>query len=210
VDDPRRLRLVPAPALGAQTVEPAVVDEAPPLESRSDDELMLLARGGLDVAFDVVVRRHQARALRVAARYLGRIALAPDAVQNTFLELYRALPGYRPLGRFPAYLYRVLVNQCRIARRSARVELRALDRVLADSSEVDTRAQDQIILREQRRELERALGTLSEKLLAVVLLRFSAGLSLDEIADALNVPLGTVKRRLFDALRKLHDALEEP
>jgi RNA polymerase sigma-70 factor (ECF subfamily) len=192
------------------SAQPAVADEAPPLESRTDDELMLLARGGLDAAFDAIVRRHQARALRVAARYLGRIALAPDAVQNTFLEIYRSLPGYRPLGRFPAYLYRILVNQCRIAHRSARVEMRALDRVLAGSSEVDTRAHDEILLREQRRELERALGALSEKLRAVVLLRFSAGLSMGEIADALDVPLGTVKRRLFDALQKLHDALEEP
>jgi RNA polymerase sigma-70 factor (ECF subfamily) len=209
VDDPRRLRLVPPPATAAapSSAEP---EHATPLEARQDDELMLLARGGLDAAFDALVRRHQARALRVAARFLGRGALAPDAVQNTFLEIYRALASYRPHGRFPAYLYRVLVNQCRIAQRSARVETRALDRVLTEENDVDASAEERILAREQRRQLERAVSRLSEKLRAVVLLRYSAGLSLDEIGDSLEIPLGTVKRRLFDALGKLEAAMEEP
>jgi RNA polymerase sigma-70 factor, ECF subfamily len=209
VDDPRKLRLVPPPATAAAPggAEP---EHAPPLEARQDDELMLLARGGLGAAFDALVRRHQARALRVAARFLGRGALAPDAVQNTFLEVYRGLTNYRPLGRFPAYLYRVLVNQCRIAQRSARVEMRALDRLLTEGNDMDGPAEEQILAREQRRELDRAIARLSEKLRAVVLLRYSAGLSLDEIADSLEIPLGTVKRRLFDALAKLEVAMEEP
>jgi RNA polymerase sigma-70 factor (ECF subfamily) len=208
VDDPRKLRLVPPPANDAVpgSAEP---ENTPPLEARQDDELMLLARGGLEAAFDTLVRRHQARALRVAARFLGRGALAPDAVQNAFLEIYRGLTTYRPLGRFPAYLYRVLVNQCRIAQRSGRVEMRALDRLLMEESDVAVHAEEQILAREQRRELDRALARLSERLRAVVLLRYSAGLSLDEIADSLEIPLGTVKRRLFDALAKLEAAMEE-
>jgi RNA polymerase sigma-70 factor (ECF subfamily) len=69
------------------------------------------------------------------------------------------------------------------------------------------------IARESRsswREVEAALGRLSEKLRAVVVLRHSAGLSYDEIAETLDLPLGTVKRRLFDAMEKMRRMLEEP
>jgi len=58
---------------------------------RSDDELMLLARGGSSPAFDALVRRHQLRVLSVARRLLGQAWLASDVAQNTFLEVYRAL-----------------------------------------------------------------------------------------------------------------------
>src|SRR5947208_14184020 len=86
--------------------------------TRSDDDLMLLARGGMMDAFDELVRRHQGRVLRVAARRLARRELAPDVAQNAFLDLYRALPRYQPRGRFEAYLFRAVVNQCRMAERA--------------------------------------------------------------------------------------------
>jgi RNA polymerase sigma-70 factor (ECF subfamily) len=169
---------------------------------------MLLSRGGLEAAFDVLVRRHQAKALKVAARCLGGNVFAPDAVQNCFVEIYRSLPSYGARGRFSAYLYRVLLNQCRMLKRSARIDARALERVLAESSNCPSLDENQILARERQRELEQALSCLSEKLREVVVLRYSADLSYDEIALALAVPLGTVKRRLFDALRRLQDSME--
>jgi RNA polymerase sigma-70 factor (ECF subfamily) len=63
-------------------------------------------------------------------------------------------------------------------------------------------------LRERFRDVQVALGGLSEKLRAVVLLRYSADLGYDEIADTLEIPVGTVKRRLFDAMTKLREAVE--
>src|SRR5688572_31952924 len=92
----------------------------------SDDELMVLARGGLATAFDALVRRHQARALRVASRLLGSSAVAPDVVQNAFIEVYRALSRYQARGHFSAYFYRILLNQCRMLQRSQRPKSRAL------------------------------------------------------------------------------------
>ena len=59
--------------------------------SRSDDELMLLARGGIMEAFDELVRRHQVRVLRVAARRLADREMAPDIAQCAFLDLYLAV-----------------------------------------------------------------------------------------------------------------------
>jgi RNA polymerase sigma-70 factor, ECF subfamily len=187
---------------------PMAEAEGPPHDRRTDDELMLLARGGVEEAFDVLVRRHQARVLRMAGRLLGRGALAPDVAQNAFLEIYRGLDRYQPQGKFSAYLFRVLLNQCRTAARSARRAGVLVGDLPATSG--DRSGESLILAREREREVEAALRRLSEKLRTVVVLRHSAGLSYDEIAETLDLPLGTVKRRLFDAMEKLRRMLEDP
>ena len=194
----RRISLVPTPPTTAGPDG---------LEGRSDDELMLLARGGLESAFSTLIRRHQARTLRLAVRYLGRDSVAADVAQDTFVEIFKALPHYRAQGKFSAYLYRVLLNRCHMTWRSSRAERRALEFVGEETAELP---ELELLLRERHRDLRVALGQLSEKLRSVVLLRYSAGLSYDEIAETLEIPIGTVKRRLFDAMTKLRDGLEGP
>lgn len=174
------------------------------LGATSDDELMLLAAGGSERAFDALVRRHQSRVLRLAYRYLGDNALAADVAQNTFVVLLRSTAEYRPSGRFCAYLYRILLNQCRTARRSKVNRLRALIEMRDFSS-----SPQYTMPRERPRDLEAALGELSEKLREVVVLRFCAEQSYEEISETLDLPTGTVKRRVFDAMAKLRARLEE-
>ncbi|HEY6724621.1 MAG TPA: sigma-70 family RNA polymerase sigma factor [Polyangiaceae bacterium] len=190
---------------------PAPAERAPRLvehhhlEGRSDDELMLLARSGLDGAFDALIRRHQRPVLRVAVRYLGEAALSADVAQNTFVALLRALPDYRAHGQFKAFLYRILLNQCRMARRSERSFQRALDQ----ASNATAAGAHEVSLHEHRRDVEQALLRLSDKLREVVVLRFGADFNYDEIGETLGIPTGTVKRRLFSAKAKLREMLEE-
>jgi RNA polymerase sigma-70 factor, ECF subfamily len=203
VDDGPKIRAVAADANASA---------AQPLCERDDDELMLLARGGLKEAFDELVRRHQARALRIAARYLGGapLLLAQDVTQNAFISVYQALPHYQPRGQFSAYLHRTLLNQCRMAQRRARVESHALEQEQVASATQDCPTSEmEILSREMHQHLEAAVGRLGHKLREVVVLRFGAGLRYDEIAETLGIPLGTVKRRLFDALGTLHRAMEK-
>lgn len=180
-----------------------------PLGERDDDELMLLSRGGHAGAFDVVVRRHQRRALAVAARYLGDPSAASDAAQNAFLAIYRDRERYQARGAFASYLYRVLLNQCRMAGRAGRAEARmaaaaALEPIAASEANAEAR----ILAGERERDLLRALDRLSARLRVVVILRYSADLSYGEIAATLDLPLGTVKRRLFDGLARLRQLME--
>ncbi len=175
---------------------------------RTDDDLMRLARGGVRDAFDELVRRHQRRLLRAARQYTGQTALAQDIVQSTFLEVHRSLHRYEPRGNLPAYFHRILVNQFRMARRQLRRQEREpAEPVLAAEPQLPS---DVVLANERRRELHAALSKLSEKLRLVVVLRFGADLSYDEIAQALDLPLGTVKRRLFDGLDALRKLVPTP
>ena len=174
------------------------------VEATNDDELMALAGSGSERAFAALVRRHQARVLRLAYRYLGDSALAADVAQNTFVVLFRTTAEYRPSGRFCSYLYRLLLNQCRTARRSKVNRLRVLIE-MRDSRLIP----EYTLPRERPRDLEAALGELSEKLREVVVLRFCAEQSYEEISETLDLPTGTVKRRVFDAMAKLRARLEE-
>jgi RNA polymerase sigma-70 factor (ECF subfamily) len=168
------------------------------LANSTDDELVALAVADTLGALDTLVRRHQARVLRIASRYLSDTTLVEDVAQCAFLELLRSYDRYERRGRFSSYLYRIVINQCRMAGRKER----AARRQCAPTS--IERAQESSLPNES---LQRALSQLSEKLRSVVVLRYAADLDLAEIAETLDVPIGTVKRRLFDAMAKLRELM---
>lgn len=172
---------------------------------RSDDELMLLVRGGRHQAFDTLVSRHQTRMLRVAYRFLRDSHAAADAVQNTFVEVFVGVASYKPQGKLRSYLYRLLLNQCRRVYRRSRVEQRVHSMLPPE-----TMTSDELVARERQHAVECALSRLPPKQRNVLLMRYTAELGYQEIADALDIPLGTVKSRIFEATARLRDLLEEP
>jgi len=176
--------------------------------TRDDDEWILLARSGRPGAFDELVKRHQATVLAVAYRYLGQRDAAKDVAQNTFVEVYRRMADYRPQGRFRAYLHRILLNQCRMAVRSRGIRRRFQDRLEREEEDAAALPDEEILRRERQRQVERALLKLSDKLRAVVVLHFSGELSHADIAEALDIKVGTVKSRLSAALVRLREELE--
>ncbi len=181
-------------------------DEQSALGSRDDDELMRLAKAGVDAAFDVLVRRHQARVLRLCARGIGDTALARDVAQATFVELHRCLARYEPRNCFRAYLARIAINCCAMTGRAQQAQRRRDER--ATMAEPNPPPDDLMIAKDRLRDLDAALATLSEKLRTVVVMRYAGELSLEEIAIALELPIGTVKSRLFAGLEKMRTALE--
>jgi len=179
------------------------------LQDRDEDALMLLTRAGALGAFDEIVRRHQSRALRIAGKYLGDRTLAADAAQNTFVELYRAVPRYVPQGRFQPFMVRILINQCRMLLRSQKYEARAREVTQSEPTTLEPPSIDRMLAEERRRSVERALSRLSGKLREVVTLRYTAELSYQEIADVLEVPLGTVKSRMHLAMQHLKERMDD-
>lgn len=181
--------------------------DPPPLAELDDDRLMQLARDGRREAFHVLVRRHQDRAVAFGTRYLGQRATARDAAQESFLELFLSLPRYEARGRFVAYWHQILLNQCRMSARARDTASAATARLVTVPPGPAPLAEEALIASQEQRDVERALQGLSEKLRVVVALRFGGGLSLQEIADTLALPVGTVKSRLFSGLAALRQTL---
>ena len=174
-----------------------------------DDELMVRARDGSDVAFEALVRRHQEFALAVAYKYLGNESAARDAAQAAFVEVFRKTARYRAQGKFRGYFYRVVLNQCRMQSRRKRYQSALQEASRAQAATSATRGQHELHSLEQQELVDTLLRRLPTRLKTVVILRYAGGLSLAEIAENLKIPVGTVKSRLFTGIDRMRRILEE-
>jgi len=128
--------------------------------------------------------------------------LAEDATQEALVRAWRDLPTLRDAERFDAWLYRLIVRACADAgrhRRRWRAEVTLLHSEPAESDRASELA--------DRDQLERGLNRLTDAQRTILAMNFFVGLSPSEIADALDIPLGTVKSRLHYALEALRAAL---
>lgn len=163
-----------------------------------DEELLQRANDGDPGAFEALYRRYRDRVHRLAWRFTGNPQDALDVVQETFLYLLKKLPGLRLTASMTTFLYPVVKHlSLNLRRRRGCIE--------ADE-EILTAIPDPSGQPTPRAELAAALAGLSQEQREVVLMRFVDDMSLDEIAEALEVPTGTVKSRLHRALDTLrHD-----
>jgi RNA polymerase sigma-70 factor (ECF subfamily) len=166
--------------------------------SRSDVELVAAINGGDAAAFEVLYRRHRDWVVGLAVRLTGDGDAALDVLQETFLYVLRKFPGFRLTANFKTFLYPAVRNLSIAARRKASryqatdTELDQLDQAAAPPAS-GTAGDD----------LQFVLAALPEEQREVLLLRFVDGLSLAEVAGAMDIPLGTVKSRLHNALQTL-------
>lgn len=169
-----------------------------------DRTLVVLAQGGDQDAFDALVRATGARCVGIAYRILRDLHLAEDAVQAAYVAAWRDLPSLREPDRFEAWLHRLLTRACYAEARRTR-RFTANIRVLPVEP-ADTR--DAVLSFHDRDQLERAMARISLDQRAVLVFYHYAGLSLPEIAELLEIPLGTVKSRLHYATLAMRAALE--
>ena len=168
-------------------------------------ELVVRARGGDRDAFSELASRTIGRLTAVARMILRDEFSAQDAVQETYIEAWRSLPGLREPDRFEAWLRRLLVRSCfRAVRRVKRADAREIRLTPTDEPPVAGGERD-LQLRDQ---LERGLARLSPEQRAVVVLVYYVDLPLADAALALGIPVGTTKSRLNRATQALRAALE--
>src|SRR5262245_10513324 len=170
-------------------------------DSRSDQQLIAAINAGDAAAFESLYYRHRDWVVNLAFRFTGSEDLALDVLQETFLYLLRKFPGFQLTANLKTFLYPAIKNLSIAARRKAgryqstEAEQQHLEQTPAASASPD-----------QSSDLVAALANLSDDHREVLLLRYVDGLSLAEIAEATDVPLGTVKSRLHHALDALrHD-----
>ncbi|MBN2131879.1 MAG: RNA polymerase sigma factor [Sedimentisphaerales bacterium] len=163
----------------------------------SDEELIERANGGQAEAFERLYHRHRDWVYHLAWRFTGNPQDALDVVQETFVYLLKKFPGFRLTASMTTFLYPVVKHLSLNVRR--RRAARPLDEVAFDEIPAPEPPES------SRAELAAAMASLSSEQREVVLMRFVDGMSLEEIAASLDIPLGTAKSRLHNALRKLRD-----
>ncbi|HJQ33447.1 MAG TPA: sigma-70 family RNA polymerase sigma factor [Pyrinomonadaceae bacterium] len=181
----------------------------------TDEQLVERALAGDGDAFGEVVRRWERKIYALAYGITGSVEEARDAAQETFISAYRNLQGFRGEAKVSSWLHRIAVNQCISRQRRARVRAEtgiedeekapALRLVAKGALGSPAHAAES----KQRAEaVRRAVAALPRELREVVLLKEFEELTFQEIADALGIPLSTVKGRLYTALRQLRLRLE--
>ena len=168
-------------------------------------ELVVRARGGDRDAFSELVARSIGRLTAVARMILRDEYAAQDAVQDACIEAWRSLPGLREPDKFESWMRRLLVRACfQNVRRTKRVQ--ALEIELTPDHEPATAGLERHL--DIHDELERGLARLSAELRAVVVLVYYLDLPYAEAAQAMGVPLGTMKSRLNRATQALRAEIE--
>lgn len=183
-------------------------------------EVLARARAGDEAAFEALVSQHESAVYQLAWRMLRDREEALDAVQETFLRVFRALGSFRGEATLRTWVYGIALNVCRNRLQSAEVRARARRESLVTSDPDGGEERERPIPDplpgpeaaayggELRRALELALGRLSPEHREIIVLREVQGLEYAEVAAVLGCAQGTVKSRLARARAALRHALE--
>jgi RNA polymerase sigma-70 factor, ECF subfamily len=181
---------------------------------RSDEDLVQAFQAGDTAAFDALVNRWDRKIQGVVFRVVGADEDARDVCQEVFLKAYRGLPSFKKEARFSSWLYQIALNACRdrLRRRRGRHHMSLEDLEETADGPLGAKgpsALERVASREVRERVAAAMATLPEEQREVIVLKEYEGLTFPEIAEALTVPVSTVKTRLYRGLVQLRQRLEE-
>ena len=172
-----------------------------------ESDLIGRAQRGDTHAYEELVYAHQGIAFRTAYLIAGNAADAEDAAQDAFVKAWRALGRFREGAPFRPWLLQIVANEARNRRRSAgrRAHLALRAATEQPSGDAAPSPEASLLSAELRDTLLAAVNELPEDQRTVIALRFFAGLSEHEVAEALGLPEGTVKSRSARALERLRE-----
>jgi RNA polymerase sigma-70 factor (ECF subfamily) len=185
-------------------------------QDENDQQLVQRVQKGDKSAFDLLVLKYQHRVLKLVSRFVSDATEAQDVAQEAFLKAYRALPSFRGDSAFYTWLYRIAINTAKNAVVSSRRRPVDFDLDLQDPEQYDRQAKlkdietpEGVLLTEEiRKVVERAMQQLPEDLRTAIVLREIEGLSYEEIAEAMDCPVGTVRSRIFRAREAIDKRLQ--
>jgi len=186
------------------------------IQDDNDQQLVERVQKGDRSAFDLLVRKYQHRVLKLVSRFVSDAAEAEDVAQEAFIKAYRALPAFRGDSAFYTWLYRIAINTAKNALVSNRRRPVDFDLDLQDPEQYERHARlkeadtpEGVLLTEEiRLVVEKALEQLPEDLRTAIVLRELEGLSYEEIAEAMDCPVGTVRSRIFRAREAIDKKLK--
>jgi RNA polymerase sigma-70 factor (ECF subfamily) len=178
----------------------------------SDSQIIEQTLGGEPEAFNMLVRRWERQIYGLTLRMLGRDEEAKDATQETFLSAYRNLSKFRGEAKFSSWIYRIALNICNTklrgrARGTVSIEGQREEsgiEIAADLDDLGSNIQQQQVTLHVRR----ALQAIPAEMRQVIIMKEYEGLKFSEIAEILNIPVSTVKTRMYTGLAELRKRLE--
>jgi RNA polymerase sigma-70 factor, ECF subfamily len=185
------------------------------VESWDDRRLIAESLTGRSAAFGILVRRHQDRLYNTVYRLLGNSEDAQDVIQESFISAYQSLSSFKGDAKFFTWLYRIAMNAAISLKRKKKAAVSldtgskhdlAIDPL--DQS-LDNQPGDLLERQEEEDRLQAALNKLSPEHKSVIVLKDIEDMKYEEIAEVLEVPIGTIRSRLHRARLELRDLLEE-
>lgn len=176
-------------------------------ERNADQELVERAQAGDKRAFDLLVLKYQQKVSNLIGRYVRDPSEVMDVTQDAFLKAYRALPGFRGESAFYTWLYRIAVNTVKnhLVAQGRRPPGDDIEAEVAEQMDLGGRLREgstpeRHLLRDEiAMTVQRALDDLPDDLRTAIVLRELEGMSYEEIATAMDCPIGTVRSRIFRA-----------
>lgn len=175
----------------------------------TDEQLMLMLKSGDKQAFNSLVERYRDRMVSYACRMVGSVELAQDVAQETFVRVYKSAATFRDDGRFSPWIYKIASNVCFSEKAKRAKEALNVDYdTLEDMHDSGEFVEDKVLASLTAERLSRGIAKLTAQHKTVLVMHVYQGLTYVEIGESLGIPTGTVKSRLFYAIRKLRDVLE--
>lgn len=173
----------------------------------SDQQLVARVQKGDKRAFDLLVLKYQHKIMSLISRYLRNSDEVQDVAQEAFIKAYRALPNFRGDSAFYTWMYRIAINTAKnylVARQrrppSVDIDIDDAEHFEGDFDLKDIENPENILFSGELKEVvERAIQSLPDELRTAVSLREFDGLSYEDIAIAMDCPVGTVRSRIFRA-----------
>ncbi len=184
---------------------------------KTEKELIALAKAGDERSFELLIEQCKTKAYNIALRYLRNEEDAMDALQESFIKIYRHLESFREGSKFDTWVYRIVVNTCNdMLRKNHGAPVEYLNRSDEEEEEYtlelpdsDPGPQDALLQKEQAKLILDALDQLKPDQKEVVILRDIQGFAYEEIAEMLNCSMGTIKSRINRSRSRLREILLE-
>ena len=185
-------------------------------EQSIDQSLIERVQRGDKSAFDILVRKYQHKVIKLVSRFIKDPDEAQDVSQEAFLKAYRALPKFRGDSAFYTWMYRIAINTAKnylVAQKrrlpNVDIEVQDAEQFEGDSALKEYATPESVL---QKDEIEKAVFSTIEQLpgdlKTAITLREIEGLSYEEIAEAMECPVGTVRSRIFRAREAIDKTLK--
>jgi RNA polymerase sigma-70 factor, ECF subfamily len=182
----------------------------------TDQQLVERVQRGDKKAFDLLVMKYQQRIVNLVSRFVRNPADAVDVTQDAFIKAYRALPNFRGESAFYTWMYRIAVNTAKnfLAVQSRRPQdldpdIAGIEQIEGENALKEYATPEHMLLRDEiQQTVVSAIEELPEDLRVAITLREIEGLSYEEIALAMECPIGTVRSRIFRAREAIDKQLK--